>query len=43
MLEQGAGADAESVAAMLDKWRQRFAGQTFSPDSVELIREDRNR
>jgi plasmid stability protein len=42
VLEQAAGAGADEVAAMLDKWKRRFAGRRFS-SSVRLIREDRNR
>jgi plasmid stability protein len=42
VLENAAGADTDKVAAMLDGWKRRFAGRRFS-DSVDLIREDRNR
>ena len=42
LLEQAAGADREQVAAMLDRWKQRFAGRQFD-DSADLIREDRER
>ena len=42
VLEQAAGVGADEVAAMLDKWKQRFAGRRFS-DSIDLIREDRSR
>ena len=42
LLEQAAGAGSEEVAAMLDGWKQRFAGRKFSR-SAGLIREDRNR
>jgi len=40
VLEQAAGADREHVAAMLTRWKQRFAGRQFA-DSAELIRRDR--
>jgi len=42
VLEQAAGADRQQVAAMLDRWKQRFADRRFS-DSTELLREDRQR
>ena len=42
VLEQAAGTSGAEVAAMLDRWKKRFAGRKFSR-SVELIREDRNR
>ncbi|MFO7899026.1 MAG: hypothetical protein R6V58_08195 [Planctomycetota bacterium] len=42
VLERAAGADAEEITAMLDGWKQRFAGRTFSR-SAKLIREDRKR
>ena len=41
-LEQSANAVSDEVAAMFDKWKQRFKGRRFS-NSVRLIREDRNR
>jgi plasmid stability protein len=40
LLEQSAG--AEDVAALLDRWKDRFANRRFSP-SAGLIREDRAR
>lgn len=42
VLEQAAGADRQQVAAMLDRWKQRFADRRFT-DSADLIREDRQR
>lgn len=39
-LERAAGASAEDVAAILDKWQRHFNGRRFS-DSADLIREDR--
>ena len=42
LLERAAGADTAEVAAMLGKWKKKFAGRRFS-DSVGLIREDRSR
>jgi len=42
LLEQAAGAGNEEIAAMLDRWRQRFAGRSFS-GATDLIREDRDR
>jgi len=42
LLEQAAGADREQVAAMLDRWKQRFAERQLS-DSTKSIREDRQR
>lgn len=41
-LERAAGASAEDVAAILDKWQKHFNGRRFS-DSAGLIREDRGR
>lgn len=41
-LERAAGATGEEVAAMLDRWQQRFAGRKFAR-SVDLVREDRKR
>jgi plasmid stability protein len=41
-IEKTAGLGKDEVAAMIDKWRRRFAGRRFS-DSAELIREDRDR
>jgi plasmid stability protein len=32
----------QDALAVLDRWRERFKGRTFS-DSAELIREDRDR
>ncbi len=40
--EQAAGAEPEEVTAMLDRWKERFAGRKFS-SSAALIREDRDR
>ena len=42
LVEQAAGVRGPDIAAMLDRWQQRFAGRKFS-SSVRLIREDRNR
>ena len=42
LLEQAAGAGGEEIAAMLDRWKQRFADRRFS-GSAKLIREDRDR
>ena len=42
LVEQAAGVRGPDVAAMLDRWRQRFAGRKFT-SSVRLIREDRRR
>jgi antitoxin FitA len=41
VLERAAGAGSEEIAAMLDGWKERFAGRKFSR-SATLIREDRN-
>ncbi|MCE5278884.1 MAG: hypothetical protein ABFD92_16320 [Planctomycetaceae bacterium] len=43
LLEQAAGTDKQEVTRILDKWKKEFAGKTFTPSSVELIREDRQR
>ena len=40
--QKGAGLAPKEVAAMLDKWRRRFAGRKFA-DSAEMIRQDRGR
>lgn len=42
ILEQAAQVDMDTAREMLTKFRRRFKGRKF-PDSVELIREDRNR
>ena len=43
VLEQpAAGGGAEEIAAMLDRWKKRFAGRRFR-GSENLIREDRDR
>jgi len=42
LLEHAAGPSGEEIAAMFDRWKQRFEGRRFS-DSAELIREDRDR
>ncbi len=42
VLARGAGADAEQIAAMLDEWKQRFAGRKFT-GSATMIRKDRQR
>ncbi len=42
LLEQAAGLGGEEVSRMLDGWKQRFAGRTFSR-STDLIHEDRQR
>lgn len=42
LLEQAAGGNSTAVAAMLGKWKKKFAGRKFSA-SVDLIREDRRR
>lgn len=42
VLEQAAGAGPEEVEAMLEGWRERFAGRQLS-GSVALLREDRDR
>jgi len=42
LLERAAGAAPEQVAAMLDGWKERFAGRRFG-DSADLVREDRER
>jgi antitoxin FitA len=42
LVEQATGGSAQHIAAMFDRWQQRFAGRKFS-SSVRLIREDRNR
>lgn len=42
LVEQAAGGDAQHIAAMFDRWQQRFAGRKFS-SSARLIREDRKR
>jgi len=42
LIEQATGGGARHIAAMFDRWQQRFAGRKFS-GSVQLIREDRKR
>ena len=42
LVEQATGGGTQHIAAMFDRWQQRFAGRKFS-SSVRLIREDRNR
>ncbi len=42
LLKQGAGHGPEEVAAVFDKWKQRFAGRKFS-SSAAIIRQDRRR
>lgn len=42
LLEQAAGAASGEVAAMLDKWKKKFAGRKLA-DSVDMIRQDRSR
>lgn len=42
VLEQAAGADANLVSAILDRWRTRFGGRRMSKTAT-LIREDRRR
>jgi plasmid stability protein len=42
LLERAAGLDAESVAAMFDRWDGRLKGRRFS-GSAKLVREDRER
>ncbi|MCD6416853.1 MAG: hypothetical protein J7M08_09200 [Planctomycetes bacterium] len=42
LIEQAAGASNRDIAAMLDGWKQRFAGRRFA-SSLDLIREDRDR
>jgi len=42
VLEQMAGDGPDEIAAMLDRWKQRFAGRRFR-GSEDLIREYRAR
>ena len=42
ILEQAATVDVDTAREMLEQFRRRFKGRKF-PDSVELIREDRDR
>jgi plasmid stability protein len=42
LLEKAAGAGPEELAAMLDGWKERFAGRQLA-DSAALISEDRDR
>lgn len=42
VLEQAAGVGADEIAAVLDRWKTRFAGRGFRR-SEDLIREDRGR
>ena len=42
LLERAAGADTAEVAALLGKWKNRFAGRSLA-GSMDLIREDRSR
>ena len=42
LLEKAAGNSKEEVLAILNTWKERFAGRKFS-SSVDLIREDRDR
>jgi plasmid stability protein len=42
LVEQATGAGGQHVAAMLERWQERFAGRRFS-SSARLIREDRKR
>jgi len=43
-LEERAGEmTPEEIRADLEKWQKRFANRRFTTDSVDLIREDRER
>ena len=42
LLERAAGVGSAEVAAMLDGWKERWAGRRFA-GSAKLIREDRGR
>lgn len=42
LLEKAVGNSNEEILAILNTWKQRFAGREFS-SSVDLIREDRDR
>ncbi len=42
LLEQAAGTDPEELAAMLQGWKERFAGRQMA-DSAAIISEDRDR
>lgn len=42
LLEQAAGAGTGEIAAVLGRWRRRFAGRKLA-SSVGLIRQDRDR
>jgi plasmid stability protein len=42
LVERAAGVGGDQVAAVLDRWRKRFAGRKLA-SSVLLIREDRGR
>jgi len=33
----------EEMHANIEKWQKHFAGRKFTPSSVDLIREDRER
>ena len=42
LLEQAAGAGPEEMAALLERWKERFSERRMV-DSATLIREDRDR
>jgi len=42
LLEQAADVGTDKIEAMLDRWKEHFAGRKFS-SSAKLIREDRQR
>jgi plasmid stability protein len=42
LLEQTSDTGGRHIAAMFDRWQQRFAGRKFS-SSARLVREDRKR
>ncbi len=42
LVEQAAGSGGRQIAAIFERWQQRFAGRKLT-GSVRLIREDRKR
>jgi plasmid stability protein len=42
VLEQAAGAGTDEIQVVLNRWKKRFVGRSFS-SSARLIREDRRR
>jgi antitoxin FitA len=43
ILQEASRRGAQDVKALMDKWRARWKGKPLMGDSVDLIREDRDR